>query len=131
MTTAAAMRDATLRYFACLDAEDWVGMADLWAEDGRLLAVGARPREGREEVLEYYGKLFTPWQRHEDRPTRVIVAETDETVVAEVTFFGTTQGGRDVRFDAVDVFDFRDGCICKLTNWYDIAYARKTLSTAS
>jgi ketosteroid isomerase-like protein len=128
MTTAAAMRDVALRYFACLDAEDWVQMAELWTEDGRMLAVGARPRDDRDQVLAYFGKLFTPWQHHEDRPTRLIVAEADQAVVAEVTFLGTTQDGRDVRFEAVDVFDFRDGRICKLTNWYDIAYARKTLA---
>jgi hypothetical protein len=45
-------------YFACLDAEDWDAMRELWHEDGELRAVGARPRDGRDAVLRYFGRLF-------------------------------------------------------------------------
>lgn len=129
MMSASEMRGLARRYFACLDAEDWTRMAGLWAEDASLQAVGARPREGRPNVLEYFAKLFEPWREHEDRPTRLLVSEADQTVVAEVTFFGTTQDGRAASFDAIDVFDVRDGCIARMTNWYDIAYARKVLTS--
>ena len=122
------MRAVALRYFRCLDTEDWQGMAELWCEDGQMRAVGARPRDDREGVLSFFGKLFTPWVVHEDRPTRLVISERDQTVLAEVTFYGTTQDGREVAFDAVDVFDFRDGRIAKLTNWYDIDFARKSLT---
>jgi ketosteroid isomerase-like protein len=118
--------EATIRdYFRCLDEEDWAGMAALWAEDGTLRAVGARPRRGRDEVLEFFGKLFAPWREHEDRPTRIVVA--GDVVTAEVLFTGTTQDGREVSFEAVDVFDLRDGRIAAMSNWYDIALARKAL----
>jgi hypothetical protein len=51
--------------------------------------------------------------------------------VAEVTFSGTTADGRDVTFDAVDVFDLEDGLIRRFSNWYDIAYARRVLSNGA
>jgi ketosteroid isomerase-like protein len=122
MSTEATIRD----YFRCLDEEDWTGMEALWTEDGTLRAVGARPRHGRDEVLGFFGKLFTPWREHEDRPTRIVIA--GDVVTAEVLFTGTTQDGREVSFDAVDVFDLREGRIAALSNWYDIALARKSLA---
>jgi len=32
-----------------------------------------------------------------------------------------------VSFDAVDVFDLKDGLIRRMSNWYDVAYARSVL----
>ena len=125
------MRNLAMRYFRCLDAEDWVGMAELWTPKAQLRAVGARPRNDREQIIEYFSKLFDPWFEHSDHPDRLIVSEIDQTVVAEVTFLGTTADGRDVRFEAVDVFDFEDGRIRKLANWYDIDYARRALGVGS
>ena len=113
-------------YFTCLDGEDWDRMRTLWQPDAELRAVGARARSGIDEVIGYFSGLFTPWPKHEDRPTRFIAQ--GDTIVVEVTFLGTTPDGREVSFDAVDVFDLRDGLIARLTNWYDIAYARKVLS---
>jgi ketosteroid isomerase-like protein len=121
--------DVVRKYFYCLDNEDWDQMRELWSDDGVLLAVGARPRNGIDEVMDLFAKLFVPWPTHRDEPTRIIV--DGDTVVAEVTFTGTTEDGRDVTFDAVDVFDLRDGRIIKETNWYDTALARKLLAPAA
>jgi len=119
--------DDTVRtYFHCLDHEDWPQMRTLWHDHGTLLAVGARPRQGIEEVMDLFPKLFVPWPTHRDEPTRIIHA--GDVVTVEVTFTGTTPDGRDVRFDAVDIFDLRDGRIERMTNWYDTAYARKMLT---
>jgi hypothetical protein len=52
-------------------------------------------------------------------------------VVAEVTFTGVTADAREISFDAVDVFDLHDGLIRRLTNWYDIAYARSALANGA
>ena len=122
------MRRVVLRYFECLDTENWEGMREIWHEDGRLRAVGARPRDDREGMVAYFSKIFEPWHEHVDKPTRLIVSERDGTVVAEVTFTGRTAGGREVSFDAIDIFDLVDGRITKLTNWYDIDYARKAIA---
>jgi ketosteroid isomerase-like protein len=127
-TRADAMRATVLEYFRCLDMEDWDGMREVWHEDGNLRAVGARPRTDREAIVAYFSKLFTVWPKHEDQPTRLIVSEAQGTVVAEVTFVGTTLDGRDVSFDAVDVFDLEGTSIKRLSNWYDIEYARRVIA---
>jgi ketosteroid isomerase-like protein len=114
-------------YFRCLNTEAWDKLAGLWHEDGELRAVGARPRQGRDEVLAFFHRLFDPWRAHLDEPTRVVVA--GDVVVAEVRFTGTTHQGREVGFDAVDVIDLRDGRVCRLTNWYDLDYVRRELAT--
>ncbi len=124
----AADRHRTLveRYFECANTEDWDGMRELWHDDAEFVAVGARPRVGREEIVAYFPHIFSLWSEHRDEPTRILVA--GDVVTAEVRFTGRTPGGKRVEFDAVDVIDVRDGKILRLTNWYDIAYARKQLA---
>jgi len=117
------------RYFACLNADDLDGFREIWHPDARFKAVGARWREGVDDIVAFFSRLFTPWPRHIDEPARIIIAGTTATV--EVTFTGTTSDGRDVTFDAVDVFDIEDGRIRRLTNWYDIAYVRGLLAPAN
>jgi ketosteroid isomerase-like protein len=121
--------EAVRKYFVCLDTEDWATMRTLWTADCDLRAVGARPRHGVDEMIGYFSNLFSPWPSHTDAPMRLIVSS--DTIVAEVTFSGMTPDGREVSFDAVDVFDLRDGRISKLSNWYDIAYARRVLGDAT
>jgi ketosteroid isomerase-like protein len=128
VTDEQTMRAVVMRYFECLDTENWDGMRELWHEDGRLRAVGARPRDDREGVIGYFSKLFAPWPEHVDHPNRLVISERDGTVLAEVTFTGRTAGGDEVSFDAIDVFDIADGRIAKLSNWYDIDYARKAIA---
>ena len=125
------MREVVLRYFKNLDTENWEDMARIWHEDGKLRAVGARPRDDRDGVIQYFSKLFTPWPEHEDRPVRLVISERDQTVLAEVTFTGRTAAGKQVVFEAIDVFDLEDGRIKKLSNWYDIDYARKSIADSS
>jgi predicted SnoaL-like aldol condensation-catalyzing enzyme len=129
---AAAMRRVVLRYFDCLDREDWQAMRSIWHEHAQLRAVGARPRDDRDSVIEFFSKLFKPWPQHIDKPVRLIISEPDQTILAEVQFIGQTLDGRQVVFDAIDVFDFADdGRIRKLSNWYDIDYARRMIAPAA
>ena len=79
-------------------------------------------------MIGYFSKLFDPWPQHVDAPTRWL--RSGETFVVEVTFTGTTPDGREVSFDAVDVFDVERGLIRRLSNWYDVAYARRVLTAA-
>jgi ketosteroid isomerase-like protein len=112
-------------YFAALNDEDWSAMADLWTEDAELRAVGSRPRNGRDQVLSYFPTLFDPWRLHSEGPTRALVA--GPLVMTEVGFTGTTQAGKELAFEAVDVFDLRDNQIRRLTTWYDLAWLRKQI----
>jgi ketosteroid isomerase-like protein len=116
-------------YFECLDAEDWPRMRGLWHPEGEMRAVGARPRDGLEEVMGLLEKLFVPWSTHRDKPVRILVA--GETATVEVEFTGRTHDGREARFEAVDVIDFEAGRIRRLTNWYDVDYARRLLTPAA
>jgi hypothetical protein len=47
-----------------------------------------------------------------------------------VTFTGTTADGREISFDAVDVFDLARGRIRRLSSWYDVADVRHSVSAA-
>src|ERR1700734_3780333 len=91
--TASASEEVVLAYFVCLDTEDWERMRTLWHPDAELRAVAARPRNGLDEVIGYFSKLFVPWPHHTDRPTRVL--NCGDTFVVEVTFTGTTPDGLD------------------------------------
>jgi ketosteroid isomerase-like protein len=112
-------------YFEALNAEDFPRLERAWAADGELRAVGSRPRRGIEEVMAYFHPLFEPWAEHLDQPTRTIVS--GDVVVVEIRFTGRTHGGRELSFDAVDVFDLAGGAIARLTTWYDLAWVRKQL----
>jgi hypothetical protein len=112
-------------YFEALNAEDFSRLATIWSATSELRAVGARDRHGPEEIMSYYRPLFGPWAEHEDRPTRVVVA--DDVAVVEVSFAGVTHAGTEIAFDAVDVFDLAHGQVERLTCWYALAWLRKQL----
>ena len=114
------------RYFACLNADDWDGMRELWHPDGEWKAPGTPRRHGIDEVIGYYKRCFAPWPQHSDVPRRILV--DGDVVVAEVEFRGVTTDGREISFDGLDVMDVRDGKIAKISNWYDIDYVRKALA---
>jgi ketosteroid isomerase-like protein len=76
--------------------------------------------------MAYYAHLFDPWTTHEDALQRAHPSAT--TVAAEVTFRGTTSAGREVEFDAVDVFDLHNGRIVSLSSWYDLVDVRRQLA---
>ena len=115
----AAVPEVIGRYFECVNTEDWLEIGSLFTEDAVLLPAGARPRTGRDEIAAFYPKVLAHLPVHRDEPTRVSVAGAVVTV--EIHFTGETPAGRPVVFDAVDVFDLADGCIHRLSNWYDTA----------
>ena len=45
--------------------------------------------------------------------------EADGAIVCEIRFTGRLHTGRPIAFDALDVFDLRDGRITKVATWYD------------
>jgi ketosteroid isomerase-like protein len=113
-------------YFSCINAERWAAFEAIWHPDADFTAVGARPRHGIEDILEYFQSVFRPWASHNDQPTRVLPSGSSATI--EVHFTGTTQDGRTLEFDAIDVFDLRDGRIVRLSNWYDLILVRRLLA---
>jgi ketosteroid isomerase-like protein len=125
LVTASELPQCISTYFDALNTGDSGKLASVWAETAELRAVGARPRRGRDEILAFYENLFGSWSTHVDRPTRVVVA--DGIVVVEVQFTGVTHAGRELSFDAVDVFDLLENLILRLSTWYDLGWVRRQL----
>jgi ketosteroid isomerase-like protein len=119
MTASKTVPVVVTSYFNSLNDEDWDGFRTLWAEDAEARAVGARPRHGVDDVMALYTKIFDHWSRHLDVPGRTLI--DGDTVIVEVHFIGTTDGGREVEFYAVDVIDLEGERIKKITTWYDTA----------
>ena len=117
------MTDPVIAYFAAVNAEDWAALAGLWEPDAELVAAGARPRHGREDIMAYYPRVLAGYAEHEDTPVRRL--KDGSTVVVEVSFTGRTTAGRPVVFNAVDVFDLAGPRIRRLSTWYDTAAVRR------
>jgi ketosteroid isomerase-like protein len=124
--SAASPLDIVGRYLAAVNAEDWPSLRALFAETASFRAVGSRERRGRQDVMAYFTPLFGPWRAHEDVLTRAL--PSGSSVTAEIRFNGTSAAGRDVTFDAVDVFDIEDGLIVSLSSWYDLVAVRDQLA---
>ena len=114
------------RYFQYLNAERWDEMAELWDQDARLDASGARPRVGTEQILEYFQKAFAPYAQHDDAPPQVLVDGGRASV--DIHYVGVTHDGRDVVIDAHSEYEIERGRIVTLTTRYDIERARQDLS---
>ena len=125
MTGTTEVPAAIVTYFDAINNEDWDRLATVWRDDAELIATGARPRVGIDEIVRYYPKTLAPWKQHFDDPTRFVVA--GDTVTVEIHFSGRSADGIAVEFDAVDVFDLVEGKIRRVTNWYDTATVRALL----
>lgn len=106
-------------YFAAVNDRRFDDMPPLFAEDVELRPVGAPPRRGREEVAAYYPRILAGFAEGFDDARRFHV--TDHGVVTvEISFTGRTHEGREVAFDAIDLFEIdEDGRIARLGLWYD------------
>jgi ketosteroid isomerase-like protein len=111
------VRAAIAAYFRTINEEDWDGLAALFHADAELRAPGTRPRVGGAAVASYYADALRPYPVHRDDPVREHYA--GDVVTVEIRFDGELANGRPLGFDAVDVFDFRDGRVARLASWYD------------
>jgi len=126
-STAEATRALIRRYFAAVDAEDLTTLREVLDPDISLTACGSRPRDGIDDVIKMFSKIFELFPGHSDSPGRLICE--DDHIVAEIHFKGRSAGGVDIAFEAVDVFEIHDGRIVRLTQWFDsAALARQLLS---
>jgi ketosteroid isomerase-like protein len=120
--------DLIRRYFDSVNAEDWTAMASLLHPDATFSTPGARPRAGRDQVLQLFGRIFTRWDTHLDTPEWQI-AEGVRAVVG-IAFEGRTASGLDVSFSALDVFTFEDDLIRAVVSWYDSLEVFRLMSGA-
>jgi ketosteroid isomerase-like protein len=112
-------------YFDRLNGENWDGLMELFHEDAELTAPSNTWR-GRSEIGTYYRRTLAAFPEHLDQPGRVIAS--GDTAAVEIAYEGRMKDGREIRFDAVDIFDVQDGRIRRLTTWYDSAAVRKLVA---
>jgi ketosteroid isomerase-like protein len=121
--------DIVAAYFVAINAERWDDLASLFDQAVSYRTPGTRVRTGHEDVLAYFRSMFDMWPNHDDRPIHVLV--DGDAAAAEVHFTGTTADGRQIDFDAVDIFHFQAERIISLGTWYDLVAVRAALRPAT
>jgi ketosteroid isomerase-like protein len=118
-------REIVEAYFDRMNREDWEGLGELFQEDAVLEAPGFPRQRGRDTVRTYFQAALGIYPKHYDDPVRIVVA--GDTATVNIHYEGTLANGYELIFDAVDVFDMRDGLIGELTSWYDSHMVRQAL----
>ncbi|RZT84484.1 SnoaL-like protein [Pseudonocardia sediminis] len=115
-------RAAVEGYFAAINSDSFADLADVFAPEVEIHTVGAEPVVGREAALAHFPVVLSGYATHDDHVTRWISGVDDgsaDAIVCDIAFSGTLTDGREIRFDALDVFDVHDGLITRVTTWYD------------
>jgi ketosteroid isomerase-like protein len=107
-------------YFAAVNETRLDDLAAVFVEDGVLSFPMLSPIEGRKAIRDFYAGVLQFYPERYDHVTRWFVSEAGD-VAAEIHFEGRTSTGRDVIFDAVDVFTIKNDLIQKLSIFYDSA----------
>ncbi|MFN2539642.1 MAG: nuclear transport factor 2 family protein [Mycobacteriales bacterium] len=113
------VRALVAQYFDCANNDDFEGLAKLFHEDAVSRPVNAPPLVGRDAVLTMYPQVLAPFPVHCDDPVRILVS--GQTAAVNIHFTGTMTDGKVIEFDAVDVIEYEDGLIRRISYWYDEA----------
>lgn len=105
------------RYFERLNVGDLDGLSELFAPDAVLEVPLSRHRKGRDDLMDYYRRTLARYPEHHDEPVRVLV--DGEVAMVEIAYRSVYEDGREVAFDAVDVFEVADGEIRRLATYFD------------
>jgi ketosteroid isomerase-like protein len=111
------MRELAEQYFAAVNAEDFDALGAVFAPDVEIHTTGTEPVVGRDAALAHFRSVLANYPEHLDAVTRWI--EAPDAVVCEIAFTGRLADGREIRFDALDVFDAGDRGITRVSTWYD------------
>lgn len=115
-------------YFAAVNETRLDDLAGVFAENGVLSFPMLPPIEGRKAIRDFYAGVLQFYPKRYDDVTRWFVSEAGD-VAAEIHFEGRTSTGRDVIFDAVDVFTIKNNLIQKLNIFYDSAKVLQMVGT--
>ena len=115
-------------YFSALNTADLDCLRAVLDPDVELRPTGSRPRTGLDEAISFLRRVFELFPEHRDTPTRII--EAGDTVVVEIDFSARSVDGREIAFEAVDVFDLADGRIVRLSQWFDTADLKQQVGGA-
>lgn len=111
---------AARAYFDAIHAGSTEGVAKAFAEDAEVHFPSREPVVGRANIAAFYADVFKFYIHRHDEVTRWFHS-ADGLAAAQIHFEGTTNTGRDVVFDAVDVFTEKNGVIQRLWIVYDSA----------
>ena len=108
------------RYFSAVNETRLDDLAAVFAEDAVLSFPMLVPLKGHKAIRDFFAGVLEFYPKRRDDVTRWFVSESGD-VAAEISFVGRTSTGRNVAFDAIDVFTIRNGVIQKLAIYYDSA----------
>jgi ketosteroid isomerase-like protein len=114
-----SLRELVDQYFDALNHDRLDALERVFHQDIELRHPGIPPRIGRAAAIGLLARVFDKFPMHMDRPTRVWEAE--DAIVVEIDFKGRDREGREVRMAAVDIFEFGEGAIIRLSQWFDTA----------
>lgn len=112
--------DVAKAYFSAVNETRLDDLAAVFAQDARLTFPMQDPIVSREAIRAFYEGVLEFYPTRKDVVTRYFVSDSGD-VAAEIHFEGTTATGRDVIFDAVDVFTIEGDQIKELNIHYDSA----------
>jgi ketosteroid isomerase-like protein len=107
-------------YFLAVNETRLDDLAACFAEDARLEFPTLQPVVGRKNIRDFYAGVLQFYPQRRDEVTRYFTSPAGD-VAAEIHFEGRTATGRDVVFDAVDLFTIQNGRIKLLRIFYDSA----------
>jgi ketosteroid isomerase-like protein len=111
-------------YFAAVNERRIGDIAATFAEDGVLTFPTLDPIQGRKAIRDFYAGALKFYPKCHDEVTRWFVSEAGD-VAADIHFEGQTATGREVIFDAGDLFMIKNGLIQSLRILYDSASVLK------
>jgi ketosteroid isomerase-like protein len=111
---------AARAYFNAVHAGDTEALAQAFEEDAEIRFPTREPVAGRANIAAFYADVFKFYVKRHDEITRWF-SSPDGLVAAQIHFDGTTSTGREVTFDAMDVFTQKNGRIHRLWIVYDSA----------
>ncbi len=107
-------------YFSAINETRLDNLAAVFAEDAVLSFPMLESIRGRQAIRDFYAGVLQFYPKRCDEVTRFFHSDSGD-VAAEIHFEGTTATGRDVVFDAVDLFTVRGTVIQELKIFYDSA----------
>jgi ketosteroid isomerase-like protein len=115
-------------YFAAVNETRLDDLTSLFAKGASLHFPLSEPIIGREAIGQFYANVLQFYPERFDEVRRLFFSPKGD-VAAEIHFEGKTATGREVVFEAVDLFTIREGLIQKLQIFYDSARVMEMIGT--
>lgn len=113
-------------FFRRFDAEDVDGLLELFTEDCSFsMILYDRDLRGKAELREFFRMHMGNWREHREWATSIVVEGASGA--SELHFEGTTNEGRHVVMDNLNVWDFADGRIRRIRVYADTALLQEAL----